>query len=287
MEFRKIKKEILTEEVIEGEVEKEETSSDVMNSYEAQEEAKTAAVEYRNAILNAAESESNAIEEYEGILKMEEQTDKEIVDLFHETIVHIKDEEKAHFQMLTEALSKFPGFDVEKELEDAKSKEEKESVKESVNSARTYSVWDVEDALWKMAPEPIPEGISDPLDLVRNAPEYSNNTDEFSAEQAQKIINDAAALYSWTEAQVATVEEILNKTTSPAEERISEFKDDITSDIYQLQNLVDEEKITTEAAKEKIKQVIEYLNNLEYNGNINTVWKKEQFDKDYAKNLIK
>ena len=176
MEFRKIKKEILTEKVIEREVEKEEASSDIMDTYEAQEKAKTAAVEYRDAILNAAKSESEAIEEYEGILKMEEQTDKEIVDLFHETIVHIRDEEKAHFQMLTEALSKFPGFDVEKELEDAKSKEEKESVKESVNSARTYSVWDVEDALWKMAPEPIPEGISDPLDLVRNAPEYSNNT---------------------------------------------------------------------------------------------------------------
>lgn len=287
MEFRKIKKEILTEKVIEGEVEKEEASSDIMDTYEAQEKAKTAAVEYRDAILNAAKSESEAIEEYEGILKMEEQTDKEIVDLFHETIIHIRDEEKAHFQMLTEALSKFPGFDVEKELEDAKSKEEKESVKESVNSARTYSVWDVEDALWKMAPEPIPEGISDPLDLVRNAPEYSNNTNEFSAQQAQEIINSATRLYSWTEAQVATIEEILNKTTSPAEERISEFKDDVTSDIYQLQNLIDEEKITTEAAKEKIKQVIQYLNSLEYNGNISTVWKKEQFDKDYVKNLIK
>lgn len=287
MEFRKIKKEILTEKVIEGEVEKEKANSGIMDTYEAQEKAKTAAVEYRDAILNAAKSESEAIEEYEGILKMEEQTDKEIVDLFHETIVHVRDEEKAHFQMLTEALSKFPGFDIEKELEDAKSKEEKGSVKESVNSARTYSVWDVEDALWKMAPEPIPEGISDPLDLVRNAPEYSNNTNEFSAQQAQEIINSAARLYSWTEAQVAIVEEILNKTTSPAEERISEFKDDVTSDIYQLQNLIDEEKITTEAAKEKIKQIIEYLNNLEYNGNINTVWKKEQFDKDYAKNLIK
>lgn len=277
MEFRKIKKEILTEEV----------NSDVMDSYEAQEKAKTAAVEYRDAILGAAKSESTAIEEYEGILKMEEQTDKEIVDLFHDTITHIRDEEKAHFQMLTEALSRFPGFDVEEELEHAKAEEEKESVKESVNPARTYSVWDIEDALWKMAPEPIPEGTSDPLDLVRNAPEYSSNTNEFSAEQAQKIINDAAGLYGWTEAQVATVEEILNKTTSPAEERISEFKDDIASDVYILQGLLDEENIVTEAAKEKIKQVIQYLNSLEYNGNISTVWKKEQFDKDYAKNLIK
>ena len=190
MEFRRIKKEILTEEVVEGEVGKEETNSDVMNSYEAQEEVRDGAVEYREAILRAAQSESSAIEEYETILKLEEQTDEEIKNLFHDMIIHIRDEEKAHFQMLAEGLSKFPGFDVEEELEKAKQDEEiaeSATLTEDVMSTRTYNVWDIDKAVQKYVT------LSDEAyDQISDF--FYRSDDEISAEEAQSMIDQIAKI---------------------------------------------------------------------------------------------
>ena len=275
MEFRRIKKEILTEEVVEGEVGKEETNSDVMNSYEAQEEVRDGAVEYREAILRAAQSESSAIEEYETILKLEEQTNEEIKNLFHDMIIHIRDEEKAHFQMLAEGLSKFPGFDVEEELEKAKQDEEiteSTTLTEDVMSTRTYNVWDIDKAVQKYVT------LSDEAyDQISDF--FYRSDDEISAEEAQSMIDQIAKILRLSDDVIVLIENELNATVSPAEERVYEFRDDINDDIAQLQQLLENEDIKTYAAYSKIASVIAYLKDLtdKYKGNKNTGWTIEHY----------
>ena len=274
MEFRKIKK-VLTEEVVETEVNKKESNSDVIDSYTAQEEAKTAAVEYRIAILNAAESENRAIEEYNGILKMEEQTDKEIVDLFHDTIVHIRDEEKAHFQMLTEGLSKFPGFDVEKELENMKN-DEKESVKESVDlkedvaSNRTYNVWDIDRVAQKYI-----DFTDETYDMISDL--FYRVDDEVDASEAQSIINQIKETLHVSDNIITQIENELNNTISPAEKRIEEYREDLDNDIRLITQLLESDDIQTNAALERLNSVrvsLEELKNT-YHGEKDIGWKRE------------
>ena len=277
MEFRKITKQLLTEDAVEAQVDKEKSDSGIIDTYEAREEAKTASMEYREAILEAAQSESNAIEEYEGILKMEEQTDKEIVDLFHDMITHIRDEEKAHFQMLTEGLSKFPGFDVEKELEKVKD-DKKESVKESVNLTeevapnRTYNVWDIDKAAQKYI-----DFTDESYALIDNL--FYRADDEIDAQEAQSIINTIKDTLHLTNTTVTAIENELNNTLSPAEKRVEEFREDIDSDINTLNNLIENNELQTYAANERLRSLIGQLNELKtaYHGEKDTGWRKENW----------
>lgn len=274
MEFRKITKQLLTEKTDEAQVDKEKSNSELLNNYEAQEVAETAAVKYRDAILDAVGSESTAIEEYEGILKMEEQTDKEIVDLFHDTIIHIRDEEKAHFQMLTEGLSKFPGFDVEKELE--KTKEKNNSAKESVSlteaitTNRTYNIWDIDKAVQKYV-----NLTDESYDMINGL--FYKADDEISAEEAQIIINEIKETLHLNDMTITAIENELNNTLSPAEERVEEFRDDIDYDINSIKNLLENQDIRTFAALTRLRSIISQLEDLKiaYKGEKETGWKPE------------
>ncbi len=266
MEFRKIKK-VLTEDTTET-VEKSENSNGLMTSYEAEEKAKKGSDEYRDAILSAVRSENDAISEYDGILKMEEQTeDKELVKLFHDDIIHIRDEEKAHFQMLTEKLSKIPGFDTEKELE---VKKESVQLKEDVNQNRTYDVWDIDRVVQKYI-----DFTDETYDMISDL--FYRADDEIDANEAQNIINQIKETLHVSDNIIIQIENELNNTISPAEKRIEEFKEDIDNDIYYIKDLIDEGKIHTQAAFERLIHLQVELEDLknDYHGEKDIGWKRE------------
>ena len=66
---------------------------------------------YTQAIMKAVASESEAIVEYEQILALEPNVSKEsLVNLFHDTLIDIKNEEIKHFAQLNTQLSKDPSL---------------------------------------------------------------------------------------------------------------------------------------------------------------------------------
>lgn len=276
MRFIPKKKEI----IVETETNPLETNS-VDLSYDEQ---------YIQAIMKAVASESGAIVEYEQILALEPNVSKEsLVNLFHDTLIDIKNEEIKHLAQLNTQLSKAPSIkdSYENGKEEAnsgvdKSSEEKQEessnliesineMKEAVPQNRSYDSDNIAQLIagkYQLTDEQY-EDIRDLLDPL--------HSDEISAEEVDAGLEQIAVKYEFTEEEKDEIEnEIIAKASNPMGDRQQEFKDDISFDINTLEDLLDE--FNTYAAQQRIKKVIEELKAIEYNGEKDITWNPKYYD---------
>ena len=276
MRFIPKKKEI----IVETETNPLETNS-VDLSYDEQ---------YTQAIMKAVASESGAIVEYEQILALEPNVSKEsLVNLFHDTLIDIKNEEIKHFAQLNTQLSKAPSLknSYERGKEEAnsgvdKSNEEKQeessNLTESINGLkgavpqnRSYDSDNIAQLIagkYQLTDEQY-EDIRDLLDPL--------HSDEISAEEVDAGLEQIAVKYEFTREEKDEIEnEIIAKASNPMGDRQQEFKDDISFDINTLEDLLDE--FNTYAAQQRIKKVIEELKAIEYNGEKDITWNPKYYD---------
>lgn len=267
MRFIPKKKEIITE----TETNPLETNS-VDLSYDEQ---------YIQAIMKAVASESGAIVEYEQILALEPNLSKEsLVNLFHDTLIDIKEEEIKHLAQLNTKLSEAPslkdsykdGQEEAKSGED-KSRKEKDSdlteavneIREAVPQSRSYDSDNIAQLIaskYQLTDEQYDDilNLLDPL-----------HVNEISAEEVDTGLEQIAAKYEFTTEEKDEIEnEIIAKASNPMGDRQQEFKDDISFDINTLEDLLDE--FNTYAAQQRIKKVIEELKAIEYNGEKGIAW---------------
>ena len=276
MRFIPKKKEI----IVETETNPLETNS-VDLSYDEQ---------YTQAIMKAVASESGAIVEYEQILALEPNVSKEsLVNLFHDTLIDIKNEEIKHLAQLNTQLSKAPSLknSYERGKEEAnsgvdKSSEEKQEessnltesingIKEAVPQNRSYDSDHIAQLIagkYQLTDEQY-EDIRDLLDPL--------HSDEISAEEVDAGLEQIAVKYEFTREEKDEIEnEIIAKASNPMGDRQQEFKDDISFDINTLEDLLDE--FNTYAAQQRIKKVIEELKAIEYNGEKDITWNPKYYD---------
>lgn len=276
MRFIPKKKEI----IVETETNPLETNS-VDLSYDEQ---------YTQAIMKAVASESGAIVEYEQILALEPNVSKKsLVNLFHDTLIDIKNEEIKHFAQLNTQLSKAPSLknSYERGKEEAnsgvdKSSEEKQEessnltesingIKEAVPQNRSYDSDNIAQLIagkYQLTDEQY-EDIRDLLDPL--------HSDEISAEEVDAGLEQIAVKYEFTREEKDEIEnEIIAKASNPMGDRQQEFKDDISFDINTLEDLLDE--FNTYAAQQRIKKVIEELKAIEYNGEKDITWNPKYYD---------
>ena len=276
MRFIPKKKEI----IVETETNPLETNS-VDLSYDEQ---------YIQAIMKAVASESGAIVEYEQILALEPNVSKKsLVNLFHDTLIDIKNEEIKHFAQLNTQLSKAPSLknSYERGKEEAnsgvdKSSEEKQEessnltesingIKEAVPQNRSYDSDNIAQLIagkYQLTDEQY-EDIRDLLDPL--------HSDEISAEEVDAGLEQIAVKYEFTREEKDEIEnEIIAKASNPMGDRQQEFKDDISFDINTLEDLLDE--FNTYAAQQRIKKVIEELKAIEYNGEKDITWNPKYYD---------
>ena len=245
---------------------------------------------YTQAIMKAVASESGAIVEYEQILALEPNVSKEsLVNLFHDTLIDIKNEEIKHFAQLNTQLSKAPSLknSYERGKEEAnsgvdKSSEEKQEessnltesingIKEAVPQNRSYDSDNIAQLIagkYQLTDEQY-EDIRDLLDPL--------HSDEISAEEVDAGLEQIAVKYEFTREEKDEIEnEIIAKASNPMGDRQQEFKDDISFDINTLEDLLDE--FNTYAAQQRIKKVIEELKAIEYNGEKDITWNPKYYD---------
>lgn len=245
---------------------------------------------YTQAIMKAVASESGAIVEYEQILALEPNVSKEsLVNLFHDTLIDIKNEEIKHFAQLNTQLSKAPSLknSYERGKEEAnsgvdKSNEEKQEessnltesingIKEAVPQNRSYDSDNIAQLIagkYQLTDEQY-EDILDLLDPL--------HSDEISAEEVDAGLEQIAVKYEFTREEKDEIEnEIIAKASNPMGDRQQEFKDDISFDINTLEDLLDE--FNTYAAQQRIKKVIEELKAIEYNGEKDITWNPKYYD---------
>lgn len=242
---------------------------------------------YKQAILGAISSESKAYTEYDQILSLEDKvTTRSLVDLFHDTLIDLRDEEMKHLAQLTEKLSDVPEMKTAYELgkkeaetgkeqsvsdeknEDTENNTEKEEVKEStkilteaVEKNRTYDAYSVGQI------------IADELNLNDRQYEIIENLfyeDELTAEQVDKILAKIRTIFTISDDKLDRIENTIIASNNPIADRINDFKGDIDSDISSIENVM--ENVYSIAAKEKLYSVIQYLKGLEYNGEKEIGW---------------
>jgi hypothetical protein len=236
MRFIPKKKEVLTETDINP---LEANSVDL--SYDEQ---------YVQAIMKAVASESGAIVEYEQILALEPNVTKySLVELFHDTLVDIKDEEIKHLAQLNTQLSKAPslkdsyrdgkeeadsGEDKSEESSDENDKEEQkestdltesvETIKENVPQDRTYDSDNIAQLIagkYQLTDEQY-EHIRDLLD-----PLYD---DEISAEDVDRGLEKVFAEYEFTQEEREEIENIIiTSASNPMGDRQQEFKNNCST----------------------------------------------------------
>ena len=255
--------------------------------------------QYTQAIMKAVASESGAIVEYEQILALEPNVSKKsLVNLFHDTLIDIKNEEIKHFAQLNTQLSKAPSLknSYERGKEEAnsgvdKSSEEKQEessnftesingIKEAVPQNRSYDSDNIAQLIagkYQLTDEQY-EDIRDLLDPL--------HSDEISAEEVDAGLEQIAVKYEFTREEKDEIEnEIIAKASNPMGDRQQEFKDDISFDINTLEDLLDE--FNTYAAQQRIKKVIEELKAIEYNGEKDITWNPKYYDYNkHKKGLI-
>lgn len=243
--------------------------------------------QYVQAIMKAVASESGAIVEYEQILAIEPHvTSENLVNIFHDTLEDIKNEEVKHISQLNTKLAEAPslkagykdgeeeadsGVDKENDSEDKKEESMTESVKleEEIIPGRYYSADKVIDAIddrFSLTDEQH-DDIYDMLIVYG---------DELSSEDMNKAIKEIAIKYEFTAEEIPELEELINSTVDPRDERKDEFKNDIQFDINTLEDIA--ESLTTYAAQQKVKAIIEELKQIEYDGDKEVAWDPRYYD---------
>ena len=253
--------------------------------------------QYVQAIMKAVASESGAIVEYEQILALEPNVTKDsLIELFHDTLVDIKDEEIKHLAQLNTQLSKAPslkdsykdgkeeadsGEDKSEENTNENEKEEQnessdltesvKTIKENVPQDRTYDSDNIAQLIaskYQLTDEQY-EHIRDLLD-----PLYD---DEISAEDVDRGLEKVFAEYEFTPEEREEIENIIvTNASNPMGDRQQEFKDEIGYDINTLEDMI--EDFNTYAAQRRIREVIEELKAIEYKGEKDIAWNPKYYD---------
>lgn len=251
--------------------------------------------QYVEAITKAVASESSAIVEYEQILALEPNIkEKKLVELFHDTLIDIKDEEIKHMAQLNTKLSEVStlkdaykkGEEEAKTGEDEENKEQKESInltesvnkdiKEAVPQDRTYDSDDIVQLIsskYQLTDKQY-DDISDLLDPLHNY--------ELTAEDLDRGLARVADKYEFSKEEIEEIEKlIIDNAKNPQAERKNEFQDDIDFDINTLEDML--ETFNTYAAQQRIKKIIDELKSIEYNGESDIAWNPKYYDSNKHK----
>lgn len=246
--------------------------------------------QYKQAILKAIGSETSAHVEYDQILALEPHVStKALVDLFHDTLIDIRDEEMKHIAQLTTKISEVPEMkasfeageeeaetgedketsnqdETEEETEENEKEEVKESVKlltEAVQTNRLYDTYTISQIIADKL------GLNDKqYEIIEDMFRYAD--DELEASEVDSYLAKVSEYFRISDHKLEEIENAIIASNDPIADRKSEFADDIQSDIYDIENTI--EKVSSIAAKEKLYSVIEYLKNLEYNGEKEVGW---------------
>ena len=91
---------------------------------------------------------------------------------------------------------------------------------------------------------------------------------DYTAEQIDAELNK----YQIDPATREAIENEISALPDAKNARSQEFKSDLDSDISTLRDIIEEDKLLTYAAKNRLQELIAGLNNIEYNGQPGVVW---------------
>ena len=215
---------------------------------------------YKQAILKAIASETAACNEYDQILSLEDKvTTKSLVDLFHDTLVDLKDEEVKHLAQLTTQTSKVPELKdayeagvkeadsgEEQSAEEENKPKESEEKKESVQNVRQALIEAVEgrttvnrvfsrDAVYDAIINTL--SLSDDAEL--NVRDFLNSqNEELSAEEVDEALATIREGLSISDEALKRIEDIIIQSEDPRQAQMQTYVNEVETDLSTLANVV-------------------------------------------------
>lgn len=215
---------------------------------------------YKQAILKAIASETAACNEYDQILSLEDKvTTKSLVDLFHDTLVDLKDEEVKHLAQLTTQTSKVPELKdtyeagvkeadsgEEQSAEEENKPKESEEKKESVQNGRQALIEAVEgrttvnrvfsrDAVYDAIINTL--SLSDDAEL--NVRDFLNSqNEELSAEEVDEALATIREGLSISDEALKRIEDIIIQSEDPRQAQMQTYVNEVETDLSTLASVV-------------------------------------------------
>lgn len=215
---------------------------------------------YKQAILKAIASETAACNEYDQILSLEDKvTTKSLVDLFHDTLVDLKDEEVKHLAQLTTQTSKVPELKdtyeagvkeadsgEEQSAEEENKPKESEEKKESVQNGRQALIEAVEgrttvnrvfsrDAVYDAIINTL--SLSDDAEL--NVRDFLNSqNEELSAEEVDEALATVREGLSISDEALKRIEDIIIQSEDPRQAQMQTYVNEVETDLSTLASVV-------------------------------------------------
>lgn len=222
--------------------------------------------QYVQAITKAVASESGAIVEYEQIMAIEQHvTSESLVNLFHDTLEDIKNEEIKHLAQLNEKLSQAPSLkdaykDGEEEAEsgidkenDDKEEKQEESINESVPVERMYDA----ETITKIILNEFERDYDDPeFDNINQILDPTSKNILTSDEVDEGMLRLAQA-YEFTDDEILSLEEKIAYSKDPNVAKAEDDASDMKSDIEKLEDVF--MTLYSQDAKDKLQQLIDDL----------------------------
>lgn len=224
--------------------------------------------QYVQAITKAVASESGAIVEYEQIMAIEQHvTSKSLVNLFHDTLEDIKDEEVKHLAQLNEKLSQAPslkdaykdgeeeaesGIDKEKSENDDVEKQE-ESMNESVPVERMYDA----ETITKIILSEFERDYTDPEFDNINQMLDPTNKNILTADEVDEGMLKLAQAYEFTDDEILSLEQKIAYSKDPNKVKAEDNVNDMKSDLEKLEDVFT--TLYSQEAKDKLQKIIDEL----------------------------
>lgn len=250
-----------------------------INPIDVHSESIPADAAYKQAILAIVGSEGNAYTEYDQVLALEKDvSDKNLVNIFHDMLVHFRDEEMGHASGIMSGIKQVPdmhdayvageeeaktGEDIKVDTEEDEESIEKESVQEAVPGSRIYSSDTLIDFLANRL-NVTDEEYDELLELI------GSENRELQPQEVDTILSQL----DLTPEQLTDIENTISQLEDPVTTRKTEFSDDISYDINLIEDLI--EKVSTVGAKEGLSELITKLRGMEYDGSVDTGWRADQ-----------
>lgn len=247
----------------------------------------------QEAILAAIASETDAINQYMQISNLVFKSEDWLKNSVDSQLEDILNEEKKHLAQLTTIASTFPsmkehwedGVNEVKTGEDSENKEEvkeslTESLKEEVAKNRNYDIHQLCQVVGDILENEYEDYDDSDFEMIETFFKVYEGLDELTPEQVDLGIHDFVEHFNLSPELIPEIErQIMEKVSDPFENRREEFKSDVDLDVSQIESLID--NCVTLSAKQKLKEVISYLQNIEYNGeDSKATWNQYQLDKN-------
>jgi rubrerythrin len=225
----------------------------------------------QQGLLKLVEGEADAINQYDQAIALVEASEDWLQNAALGTLKDIRREEKKHIAQLYTVIKKLPANEKDFEAGEKEAltgkEEQKESITEAVAPNKKYNGSAISDIVAGLTIS----GETDP-DAYEQLAELQLIFDperDYTAEE----VDAGLARFEIEPTVLEQIEQQISALPDAQQERVTDFQTDMSDDIAALEELLEDNKIVTFAAATRLRELIDGLKQIKYDGSASVEWR--------------